>query len=195
MYLLAVGSLCWAIDVGDANELLINVGPNRNLEGVFITHPHYDHIQGINDVARSFPNCCFYGSTKTLTGLKDSKLNLSFYHENPVVYTGDSCKIFPENGVQLGLSGPLIKGAPTPGHFEGSITYWCCSYVFTGDSFIPGIPVVTKLKNGNRQDSKSSLKLIRTILSKNTVVCPGHGPMKLSEELDDFDFPDLNESI
>ena len=195
MYLLKVGSFCWAIDVGDSNGLLTSIGNNMILKGIFITHPHYDHIQGINEVSRSFPNCTIYGSAQTLSGLRNSKLNLSYYHGDPIVYQGNLALIFPEKGIQLSSTGPLLTGIHTPGHFEGSITYLCSTYLFTGDSFIPGIPVVTKLKTGNRLRSYFSLKLIRTTLSDDKVVCPGHGAMKLSVDLSDLDFPDLNNFV
>ena len=40
---------CWLVDVGDIEPILQEVG-NRRVKGVFLTHTHYDHIYGINDV-------------------------------------------------------------------------------------------------------------------------------------------------
>lgn len=38
---------CWVVDIGDIEPLLKYVA-NKKVQGLFITHTHYDHIYGIN---------------------------------------------------------------------------------------------------------------------------------------------------
>jgi glyoxylase-like metal-dependent hydrolase (beta-lactamase superfamily II) len=57
------------------------------------------------------------------------------------------------------------------------------NYLFTGDSFIPQIPVVTKLKSGDKQQNVLSLQKIKSLIKSDTIVCPGHGSMCLGEEI------------
>jgi glyoxylase-like metal-dependent hydrolase (beta-lactamase superfamily II) len=191
MYVLSFESNCWAVDVGDADILDDYVSARGSLLGVFITHAHYDHIEGINRIAARYPRCVFYGSEYTLLGLRDAKLNLSFYHERPVVYEGTLDLEFPSQGVVLDDNGCRMFAIETPGHNAGALTYVCHPFVFTGDSFIPGIPVVTKLKSGDKASNRLSLAKIRSILDNDSVICPGHCHLISAKELTDADFPDL----
>jgi hydroxyacylglutathione hydrolase len=53
-------------------------------------------------------------------------------------------------------------------------------YLFSGDSYIPNVQVVTKLKGGDRDANKKSLQKIKGSISENTIICPGHGEMTKS---------------
>jgi glyoxylase-like metal-dependent hydrolase (beta-lactamase superfamily II) len=44
---------------------------------VFITHAHFDHIYGINELIDLFPGCIVYASEESERGLFSSELNLS----------------------------------------------------------------------------------------------------------------------
>ena len=38
---------CWLIDIGDTDYL---IDKSLNIKGIFITHSHFDHIYGINEI-------------------------------------------------------------------------------------------------------------------------------------------------
>ena len=61
----------------------------------------------------------------------------------------------------------------TPGHCPSCLTYYTDKHVFTGDSYIPGVNVVTKLPKGSKIQAKESLDRILT-LSENREVHSGH---------------------
>jgi hypothetical protein len=65
----------------------------------------------------------------------------------------------------------------------GCLTYKIGNYLFTGDSFIPNVPVVTKLKGGNKLVNIDSLIIIHSYINENTVVCSGHGRIFTGHEL------------
>lgn len=180
----------WAVDAGDADALLDYVGTD-DLLAVFITHAHYDHIMGLNVIGNAYPNCVFYASNFAIDGIRNAKMNLSFYHEMPFEYHGDQCRTMPSQGVLLPEELGFVFGIPSPGHNEGSLIYCLGEHIFTGDSFIPGIPVVTKLKYGNKQQSILSLVYLRGILPKYKQIHPGHGSGVLANDLCDEHFPDL----
>ena len=46
-------------------------------------------------------------------------------------------------------------------------------YLFTGDSYISGIKVVTNLPGGNKELAAQSLEKILE-LAKGKILCPGH---------------------
>lgn len=167
----------WLIDVGNFNEAYEHIGPNKTIKGVFLTHYHYDHIYGINELNHKFPNCQIYGSAHTIEGLYSDKLNLSFYHENPIIYEGKNTHVIKENDSLKLFDDVFIKIIETPGHNTGCLTFMINNYLFTGDSYIPNIKVVTKLKGGDKEANIISLARIKSLITSETTVCPGHGPI------------------
>ena len=191
MYAWRSDGFVWAVDAGDASALLDYVGLNDQLVGVFITHAHYDHIMGLNELAAAFPNCLFYASDYAIAGIRSAKMNLSFYHEMPYEYHGHQCFTMPAQGVVLPNGLGVVYGLPTPGHNQGALTFRFHQHFFTGDSFIPGIPVVTKLKSGNRQQNIETLLALRSSFQNDAQIHPGHGPEMMAHDLRDEHFPDL----
>ena len=55
-------------------------------------------------------------------------------------------------------------------------------YLFTGDSYIPHIDIVTKLKGGNKTQAMESLRKLLNLMQDDTVICPGHHSMTASAE-------------
>jgi hydroxyacylglutathione hydrolase len=145
------------------------------IDKVFLTHGHYDHIYGIEDLLNDFPDCEVNGHPFALECLQNEKLNLSYYYDFVI-----SCKDFQGNEltdtteVKI-FDDDLLKVYHTPGHNPGSITYKLRDFLFTGDSYIPFISVVTKLKGGNRIENSLSLQLIGNLIDSETEIYPGHG--------------------
>ena len=77
-----------------------------------------------------------------------------------------------------------LKILETPGHNKGSLSFIVENGIFTGDSLIPGYPVVTKLKSGNKEDAaKSVLKIIEET-QPSDILYPGHGVSCNLSEID-----------
>lgn len=164
----------WLIDVGDVDRILENL-PTTIVRGVFITHSHFDHIYGINRLLKRFPQCTIYASESAKEGLYSAKKNFSYYHGNPIVCIDADVRIMQEGDeINLTDSGTVVT-YETPGHDSGCLSYKIANYLFTGDSFIPGFKVVTKLKGGNQQLAMESVRRIQGLLTKGIVLCPGHG--------------------
>lgn len=182
IYKITIDKDVWFVDIGNAKPVIKSLSESETVRGVFITHSHYDHIHGINDLWSLFPDCKFFASKYAKDGLYSDKLNLSFYHEKPVVFLGDNVEIIEDNDDVNLDTVYIMKCVYTPGHNLGSMCFKIDNYLFTGDSFIPGIPVVTKLKSGDKQQSEKSLKLINSLIDSDTIVCPGHGEILLSNQ-------------
>jgi glyoxylase-like metal-dependent hydrolase (beta-lactamase superfamily II) len=167
----------WLIDVGDIEGVLSELSNDTVVRGVFVTHPHFDHIYGINKLIDSFPDCIVFTSEDGKNGLFSDKLNLSYYHQDPVIFLGSNIRILTETD-KIELFGDcLLETIETPGHNWGCLSYKVNEHFFTGDSFIPNVEVVTKLKGGDRAANKESLIKIRNNISDKTIICPGHGEM------------------
>ena len=162
---------CWLIDIGDTDYLIDN---SLNINGIFLTHSHFDHIYGINKIIEKFPNCTIYTSKSGNEALYSDKLNLSKYHESPLIFNGNNVKIINENDKIEIFPNISLEVIETPGHCPSCLTYYTDKYIFTGDSYIPGINLVTNLPKGNKIQAQESLEKIKE-LAKNRIICPGHG--------------------
>jgi hydroxyacylglutathione hydrolase len=183
IYKISIDNDVWFVDIGNAKPAIQSLSIEESVIGNFITHSHYDHIHGINDLSSLFPDCKFFASEYAKQGLFSDKLNLSFYHENPIVYSGTNVEILEDNHVIPLSRGYSIKCIYTPGHNAGSMCFIIGDYLFTGDSYIPGIPVVTKLKSGDKIQNEMSLSRIKTLIRPETIICPGHGAMFIGKDL------------
>lgn len=172
------------VDIGEYLELKKYIDENGiHIRQLFLTHGHYDHIYYINSLLNDFPDCKVFASEFTLESLFNPKLNLSFYHLDPIIYKGKNIEVL-KDGVMIEIGqNRVIKCLHTPGHNTGSVVYVLDNYLFTGDSLIPGIPVVTKLPFGDKLQNKLSLMKISSLIEGQTIICPGHGNV-----MNGFDF-------
>lgn len=164
----------YLVDAGYILPIFDCLLPKQIIKGVFITHPHYDHIYDINRLMNSFPECKIFCSQETRRGLQSEKENLSFYHEKPVSYHGENIVTLQDGDRVHLFSQSYIEVIATPGHHPGCLSFLTENYIFTGDSFIPAYDVVTKLKGGSKIASQNSVKKIQKILVAGKFLCPGH---------------------
>jgi glyoxylase-like metal-dependent hydrolase (beta-lactamase superfamily II) len=178
----AIANWIWLIDIGNFEGVLKILSKDIFVRGVFLTHTHYDHIYEINKLFSSFPDCAVYTSEQGKKGLFSDKLNLSYYHEDPVIFMGSDVNILHEpDRIEL-FENIYLETLETPGHSWSCLTYKVENYLFTGDSYIPYAEVVTKLKGGKKDESKKSLNKIMNNISRDTIICPGHGEMTQIKE-------------
>ena len=54
-YILSHTDSCrvWLIDIGDIEPVIARLLPGQQIQGVFLTHTHFDHFYGINRLIRS----------------------------------------------------------------------------------------------------------------------------------------------
>lgn len=165
---------CWIIDIGDYNALSKELPINANIKGIFLTHGHFDHIADINRVHNIFPDCIIYTSEYGKEQLLSAKKNFSYYHKSSTEYCGKLELIdILKDGDEISLNNTTLKVLATPGHCPSCLTYYTDKYIFTGDSLIPGVDVVTKLPKGNKSLANISIEKINN-LAKNRLICPGH---------------------
>lgn len=166
---------CWIIDIGDYKALSHELPKNPNIKGIFLTHGHFDHMADINKVYDLFPNCIIYTSEYGREQLLSAKKNFSYYHKTSTEYYGDVELIsILKDGDEICLSNNhILKVLATPGHCPSCLTYYTDKYIFTGDSLIPGVEVVTKLPKGNKKLASISIEKINN-LAMDRLICPGH---------------------
>lgn len=165
---------CWLVDVGDI-EPIMEIIENREVKGVFITHSHYDHIYGINKLVERFPNCIVYTSLNGMEGLFSDKLNFSRYNDDSIIFKGGPMKVLEEGDEVMLFPNVVLRAIYTPGHDWSCMSFKVENNLFTGDSYIPGIKVVTNFPKSNKEQAvESFVRLQEMEKMYGYTICAGH---------------------
>ena len=162
----------YLVDIGDFEAAKSLLPEGARVKGVFITHGHHDHVVGLNALKEAFPECAVYASEDCIRMLRSSKANLSFYMGVPFTYEGDARMLGEGDNVKL-YDGVSLTAVATPGHNPSCLCFVVEDHFFTGDSYIPGVKVVTNLPGGSKKVAQESLKRILAI-GEGKIICPGH---------------------
>lgn len=165
----------WLVDVGDVEPIVTFLdGKGLSVEGVFLTHAHFDHIYGLPELVKHYPRCKVYVTEYAKEGLASDKLNMSRYHETPVTFEGDNMVVVHEgDSMRLFDDEPDMQFFETPGHNPGCLTMVLGDMVFTGDAYLPGIGANTQLPHANKEQAQQSLERILK-LAEGKIILPGH---------------------
>lgn len=143
------------------------------VEAVLLTHAHFDHIYGLNELLSKNPELKVYTNEEGKTMLLDSKKNLSKYHDKPFVFMFPGQIVIVNDGDVVDVCGLKAKAVYTPGHNKSCITWVIGDEIFTGDSYIPGVKTITNLPGGNKQQALQSETLIKNLVCDRRIY-PGH---------------------
>lgn len=165
----------WLVDCGDVKPikewLKVN---NKTVKGVFLTHTHFDHIYGLQELEQLYPDIIVYTSREGVIGLKSEKYNMSKYHNASYTYDSGNISILEDRfNVEI-FSSHYMMVYYTPGHDWSCLTYKFENIIFTGDSYIPNIKTVTTFPKSDKIKNKESMNLIHTLLGEGVLVYSGH---------------------
>lgn len=164
------GEKVWIIDPGDAQPIISHVAANRlDLQGVLLTHCHFDHIYGLNELCTAFSQARVFTNSFGADMLVNDRKNLSRYHETPFLFEHSQNIVLTDGLTEVGP----FKVHETPGHNPSCLTFSTDAEIFTGDAYIPGLSVVTNLPYGDKVQAHESVQKILK-LAKNKAVYPGH---------------------
>lgn len=171
-YIIRINEECWLVDCGDYSALIGHL--TTPVKGILLTHGHFDHIRGLNELLIDHPLAKVYTNRVGREMLMDARKNLSHYHDSDFTI-GNPSLIEIVNDRDMVYLGDkrFAQAVYTPGHNPSCITWIIDDSLFTGDSFIPGIKTVTKLPGGNKQDNIQSLDIIKNF-SIGRKIHPGH---------------------
>lgn len=171
-YVLTQDKQSWLVDCGDVDQILPLV--DGKLQGVLLTHAHFDHIYGLNNLESLFPGVPVYTVMAGLNGLMSDKLNFSRYYGEPFIFDSpDNVKLVNDGDCISLFDGVEIKAVATPGHSPGCVTWLTSNAIFTGDSYIPGVKTVANLPHSDKDLALKNEALIRQMV-ENRSIYPGH---------------------
>lgn len=144
--------------------------------GILLTHAHFDHIYGINEIVFRYPECFIYIANEYgKEALNNPKTNGSKYtDEGSLIVDEKATVLFFDETLQL-WEDVEIRTFNTPGHSEDSQCFILDGMLFTGDTLIKDVRTVTKLKGGSVVKLEKSLKMIAGLKGNGLKVMPGHG--------------------
>lgn len=164
------------IDPGyDISELLREIEDKSiTPSAVLLTHAHYDHVAGIPDLQKKYPdiNVYLFEQDKKLLEHLDIQTEML---GAPKIPKFEVNKIF-NNTENITVGELNFELFHTPGHSQGSISYLIEDKLFTGDLLFRNSIGRSDLFGGNLTDLMSSIKNKIFSLPKETTVYPGHGP-------------------
>ncbi|AJR07675.1 hydroxyacylglutathione hydrolase [Photobacterium gaetbulicola] len=140
---------CVVVDPGDATPVLEFLEREAlELDAILITHHHHDHIGGISELKRRYPNIHIVApSAEPIPGVSQS------------VDDGDQVEIFGERFMVLGV----------PGHTAGHIAYVGDGKLFCGDTlFSAGCG---RLFEGTAAQMYASLQKLSALPDETEVYC------------------------
>ena len=168
----------YLVDCGDVEQIISFIEEyNLLLEGVLLTHCHYDHIYGLKDLLLKYPNIKVYASEDTFMGLEDDDLSMSYLYSDDEysVELNEDQRVIVRKNICINLLNEMVECIPTPGHDVDCMTFIVGNAIFTGDSYNPKSPVFTKWRNSDAAEAIRNEKLLEEMIySKHLIPYPGH---------------------
>ena len=166
----------------DCSEYISEIEENlkkydAKLKYVLITHGHFDHILGLEELHKVLPD------TPILAPINDKELieDVSSFVDRFVgglghVNVPPITKYIDENE-DLTIGDEKIKIYHTPGHTKGGVCYFVDDKLFSGDTIFLGSVGRTDLPGGSYESLRNSVRQVLNNLDDNVKIYTGHGDL------------------
>src|SRR3954464_12359793 len=163
------------VDPGDeADKLLAAIdGLGLKLDGILLTHTHFDHVGAVAPVARATGAEVWVPKSEAFV-LADIMSYVPWPGFGP--YESYDAEHTLEGGERLELAGFEIEVLFTPGHSPGHVTFSIPDEhaIFSGDVLFQGSVGRTDLPGGDWPTLLESIRSLADGYSGETAVYPGH---------------------
>ena len=172
-------SKAWLVDIGDIEPVIVFCKEKGfSIEGVFMTHGHFDHIYGLKSLMEYFPKCKVFATEYCKKALASDKMNLSRYYGSSFCYKEENVELVHEGDRKVLFENePLMNFYETPGHNPGCLTMVLGDLIFTGDAYIPEVGTNTQLPHADKELAKKSQQRIIK-MAEGKRILSGHQIMK-----------------
>lgn len=179
------------VDVAGTLDSLVSVirDNDLHLKYIFVTHAHWDHVEGLSALKEKFPQAAVCMSREEYEAMQNyTAFAKETYPDRFDEYTQDSATakmintdlsaiepdIFIADGDEYKLGRLIVGTIVAPGHSIGSVCYHCDNILFSGDVLFYRSAGNTGFYKASRQDLIESVRKIYALLPDSTAVYPGH---------------------
>ena len=163
------------VDPGDEAEKLLGAidALGVTLDGILITHTHFDHIGAVAEVARATGAEVWVPDIEAFV-LEDINRYVPWPGFGP--FENHKAEHTLSGGERLGLAGFEIDVLHTPGHSPGHVTFSIPdeTAIFSGDVLFQQSIGRTDLPGGDHATLLESIRTLIESLPPETAVHPGH---------------------
>jgi len=181
-------------DVGGPLESLVKIINEKELtlKYIFITHAHWDHVEGIFILKEKFPQAKVCLSWEEYEAMQDytnfakesdpekfNKLMQDSAYARMVNINLSAIKpdIFVKDNQECEFGNSAIKTIFSPGHSAGSMCYAYHKFLFSGDVLFNRNVGNTDFYKGSKKDLVQSVRKLYRLFPDSTIVYPGHGQL------------------
>ena len=162
----------YIVDPGQEGDRIIGLLAKKGLEpaAVLLTHAHFDHITGIAELQKAFPDLPVY------VHAADRPMFGHPFNQVPGEYSSIGTPANLRDVGDLPKELPEMSVIHTPGHTPGGVCYHLAAdrLLLSGDTLFARSIGRTDFPGGSMPEMLVSLKKLMQ-LPDDTVVIPGHG--------------------
>ena len=162
------------IDPGDQAEDILHLAKDMGLNVKLIanSHSHVDHILGVRDV-QSATGAQFLMHSNEVEGARAAGAMAARFTGKEAEPPPDPDHLLADGDV-VEVDGLKLQVLHTPGHTQGSLSFYTEGMLFSGDTLFQGSIGRTDLPGGNFEQEMASIVDKLLALPDDTVVLPGH---------------------
>lgn len=169
---------CVIIDPGsDHNDELISFMAQNSLtpQYIILTHEHFDHCWGVNDLREKNPKIRLICSTMCSAAIQDPRASYSHYYCKPEFSIASADILLEDVQWKFDWNNYEFFFSAAKGHSTAGIFIVVENAVFTGDTLVKDMKTTTKFKTGSLKDLKQSLQNLSRYKGRGLTIYPGHG--------------------
>ncbi len=171
---------CLIVDPGAPHDgALLRKIQNDGLKitAILLTHGHFDHIGGLDEIIQAFGDLPVYISQEDVECFANPRLNASFLDYEPRTFTLPKDLRTLTDGEKVEIGSFAFKAIATPFHTRGSMCFLFEEekILYSGDTLFRGAVGRYDLPGSCPRFLSDSLRKFLA-LDDAAIVYPGHGP-------------------